>query len=309
MSWFLRNWDQVAVALWQHIVISVTSLSIAFVISIVVGIVAARNERVFRWSLGVSGILYTIPTLAFLALLIPDRRARPHERDHLHGGVFADDHDPQRRDRPPRSAGRRGRGGEGNGDERRRDPAPDRAAARASGDRRRAADRDRHRDQRRRRRRLRERRRTRHAHLQRHQQRPRAEDLDRRIDRLRAGGRRRHRPLRGSSIGCAAAPRDEPHAARRSLAVHPRASGALPRRTGDAYRAVGIGARHCDRDRGPDRRSALRNATRRPDCDFRRQHRTHAAFARRARARDAGAGDRIRAVAVRAHACSRCHPS
>jgi osmoprotectant transport system permease protein len=71
MTWFLRNWDQVAVALWQHIVISVTSLSIAFAISIVVGIVAARNERVFRWSLGVSGLLYTIPTLAFLALLIP----------------------------------------------------------------------------------------------------------------------------------------------------------------------------------------------------------------------------------------------
>ena len=71
MMWFVRNWDQVAVALWQHIVISVTSLAIAFAISIVVGIVAARNERVFRWSLGVSGLLYTIPTLAFLALLIP----------------------------------------------------------------------------------------------------------------------------------------------------------------------------------------------------------------------------------------------
>ena len=71
MMWFVRNWDQVAVALWQHIVISVTSLSIAFAISLVVGIVAARNERIFRWSLGVSGLLYTIPTLAFLALLIP----------------------------------------------------------------------------------------------------------------------------------------------------------------------------------------------------------------------------------------------
>ena len=30
MTWFLRNWDQVAVALWEHIVISLTSLSIAF---------------------------------------------------------------------------------------------------------------------------------------------------------------------------------------------------------------------------------------------------------------------------------------
>ena len=71
MTWFLRNWDQVAVALWQHLVICATSLAIAFSVSLVVGIFAARHERVFRWSLGVSGLLYTIPTLAFLALLIP----------------------------------------------------------------------------------------------------------------------------------------------------------------------------------------------------------------------------------------------
>jgi len=71
MTWFLRNWDQVAVALWQHIVICATSLAIAFSVSLVVGIFAARHERIFRLSLGVSGLLYTIPTLAFLALLIP----------------------------------------------------------------------------------------------------------------------------------------------------------------------------------------------------------------------------------------------
>lgn len=71
MNWLLRNWDQVAVALYQHVVISATSLAIAFAVSLVVGIWAARHERVFRWALGVSGILYTIPTLAFLALLIP----------------------------------------------------------------------------------------------------------------------------------------------------------------------------------------------------------------------------------------------
>jgi osmoprotectant transport system permease protein len=71
MSWLLRNWDQVAVALWEHVVISVTSLAIAFAISLAVGIWAARHDRILRWALGVSGVLYTIPTLAFLALLIP----------------------------------------------------------------------------------------------------------------------------------------------------------------------------------------------------------------------------------------------
>src|SRR5664279_5338798 len=71
MKWFLNNWDQVAVALWQHIVISFTSLAIAFAVSLAVGVWAARRDRVFRWSIAISGFLYTIPTLAFLALLIP----------------------------------------------------------------------------------------------------------------------------------------------------------------------------------------------------------------------------------------------
>ncbi|MEO8755675.1 MAG: ABC transporter permease [Casimicrobiaceae bacterium] len=71
MTWLFNNWDQVLVALWQHIVISASSIGIAFVLSLVVGVWAARHERVFQWSIAISGLLYTIPTLAFLALLIP----------------------------------------------------------------------------------------------------------------------------------------------------------------------------------------------------------------------------------------------
>jgi osmoprotectant transport system permease protein len=71
MKWLINNWDQVLVALGQHIVIALTSISIAFVLSLAIGVWAARNERVFRWAIALSGVLYTIPTLAFLALLIP----------------------------------------------------------------------------------------------------------------------------------------------------------------------------------------------------------------------------------------------
>jgi osmoprotectant transport system permease protein len=71
MNWLLDNWDQVLEALGQHIVIALTSIGIAFAISLVVGIWAARREAVFHAAMAVSGILYTIPTLAFLALLIP----------------------------------------------------------------------------------------------------------------------------------------------------------------------------------------------------------------------------------------------
>ena len=71
MTWLVRNWDQVAVALYQHVAIALTALVIAFAIALPVGIWAARNARVYAVALAVAGFLYTIPTLAFLALLIP----------------------------------------------------------------------------------------------------------------------------------------------------------------------------------------------------------------------------------------------
>jgi osmoprotectant transport system permease protein len=71
MSWFLKNWQQVLVALYEHVVIVVVTLVIASLLSLAIGIWAARHERVLRWALAASGVLYTVPTLAFLALLIP----------------------------------------------------------------------------------------------------------------------------------------------------------------------------------------------------------------------------------------------
>lgn len=71
MKWFLANWDQVLQALAEHILVSGSALAIAFAISLPIGIWAARSTRVMAVALGVTGVLYTIPTLALLALLIP----------------------------------------------------------------------------------------------------------------------------------------------------------------------------------------------------------------------------------------------
>ena len=71
MKWLLRNWSQVLVALGEHVLISLTALVIAFVIAFVIGIWAARRPRALAGALAVTGVLYTIPTLALLALLIP----------------------------------------------------------------------------------------------------------------------------------------------------------------------------------------------------------------------------------------------
>ena len=71
MTWLARNWDQVAVALAQHIGISLTALVIAFAVALPLGVWSARSPRVQAVALTATGFLYTIPTLAFLALLIP----------------------------------------------------------------------------------------------------------------------------------------------------------------------------------------------------------------------------------------------
>ena len=54
MKWFLANWDQVLIALYQHIVIATTSLAIAFAISLAIGIWAARSERTYRRAIALS---------------------------------------------------------------------------------------------------------------------------------------------------------------------------------------------------------------------------------------------------------------
>ena len=71
MKWLFNNWDQVLVALYEHVLIVAITLAIASTLSLAIGIWAARNQRVLRWALAISGVLYTVPTLAFLALLIP----------------------------------------------------------------------------------------------------------------------------------------------------------------------------------------------------------------------------------------------
>lgn len=71
MTWLMRNWDQVLLGLYEHIVISLSALVIAFVLAFAIGLWAARRETVYQAALAISGFLYTIPTLAFLALMIP----------------------------------------------------------------------------------------------------------------------------------------------------------------------------------------------------------------------------------------------
>jgi osmoprotectant transport system permease protein len=70
-DWLLDHLDDIGLALWQHIVYTAVPLAVGFVISLALAIWAVRKPWVYGPVTAVTGILYTIPSLAAFALLIP----------------------------------------------------------------------------------------------------------------------------------------------------------------------------------------------------------------------------------------------
>ena len=70
MSYLLAHPERVGALLGQHVVLVLVSLAIALAIALPLGVVAARRPRAGTLILGTSGVLYTVPSLALLALLV-----------------------------------------------------------------------------------------------------------------------------------------------------------------------------------------------------------------------------------------------
>ena len=71
MNWTLENYDRLAEALGEHVVLVGTALAISLVIALPLGIWTARRPRLYVAAMSVTGVLYTIPALALFAFLIP----------------------------------------------------------------------------------------------------------------------------------------------------------------------------------------------------------------------------------------------
>ncbi len=71
MSWTLENYDRLLTALAEHVAMVATALAISLAIALPLGIWTARRPRAYAAALAVTGLLYTVPVLALLALLIP----------------------------------------------------------------------------------------------------------------------------------------------------------------------------------------------------------------------------------------------
>lgn len=70
MQYFLAHWARVAQLAGSHVLLVAVALAIALAIALPMGIAAARDPRIGTPLIGVLGAIYTIPSLALLALLV-----------------------------------------------------------------------------------------------------------------------------------------------------------------------------------------------------------------------------------------------
>ena len=70
-EYLIENWRQVLELAGEHLRLTVAAVALALVAAIPLGLLAARVRRLTLPVLGVLGALYTVPSLAFMAFLIP----------------------------------------------------------------------------------------------------------------------------------------------------------------------------------------------------------------------------------------------
>ncbi|MCW2985013.1 MAG: transporter permease [Conexibacter sp.] len=70
-SWIVHHFDSYLSPLWRHLELVLSSVAIGFAIAFALAILAHRRHWLTGPIVGVTGILYTIPSLALFAILIP----------------------------------------------------------------------------------------------------------------------------------------------------------------------------------------------------------------------------------------------
>jgi osmoprotectant transport system permease protein len=70
MTFIFNHPDIVAARFGEHLVLTLASLAIALVIAFPLGVLAARRPRAGAITLGILNVIYTIPSLALLAILV-----------------------------------------------------------------------------------------------------------------------------------------------------------------------------------------------------------------------------------------------
>ncbi|NGM82445.1 ABC transporter permease [Paenibacillus sp. 7124] len=71
MKYLVSNWERVVELFFQHLFLISVSLVIALAISIPIGVIISKVKVLYNPVVGLLGIIYTIPSMALFALLIP----------------------------------------------------------------------------------------------------------------------------------------------------------------------------------------------------------------------------------------------
>jgi len=70
-DWISRNTELISSSLREHVILTVYAVGFGLLIALPLGIAASRWRWLYAPALGVTGVLYTIPSLAAFALLLP----------------------------------------------------------------------------------------------------------------------------------------------------------------------------------------------------------------------------------------------
>ncbi len=70
-DWIGRNTDLIWDSVREHVILVVLSVIFGLLIAVPLGIICSRWRRLYAPSLAVTGVLYTIPSLAAVAFLLP----------------------------------------------------------------------------------------------------------------------------------------------------------------------------------------------------------------------------------------------
>jgi osmoprotectant transport system permease protein len=70
-DWVGRNTDLIWSSLREHVILTVSSVGLGLLVALPLGVACARWRRLYAPVLAVTGVLYTVPSLAAFALLFP----------------------------------------------------------------------------------------------------------------------------------------------------------------------------------------------------------------------------------------------
>jgi osmoprotectant transport system permease protein len=70
-EWIVDNLDEIGAATLEHLQLTLIAVGVGFAISLLLGLAAYRWRGLYGPIAGVAGLLYTIPSLALFAVLVP----------------------------------------------------------------------------------------------------------------------------------------------------------------------------------------------------------------------------------------------